>query len=594
MNTLKDQISNLLEICITNFIAQSEESKAILTLSDTIPEITQSTQPQFGHYQCNSSMRLAKKLKKNPREVAQAIVMQMNQHNSPMIDKVEIAGPGFINIWLKAEYLSQVLNAMLANDKLGVGLESPDLKQRIVIDFSSPNTAKEMHVGHLRSTIIGDSLSRILEFMGHDVLRLNHIGDWGTAFGMLIAYIKKHYTLADFNENTVTLSDLVTAYKKAKLEFDESPEFKKQAQQAVVALQGGDIEALELWKVICHISAIAYHEIYEILDIKIIDRGESYYNPVLESIVQELEAKDLVVLSEGAKCIYLDGYSNREGEPLPFMVQKGDGGYNYSTTDLAAIKQRVREEKADRIIYVVDAGQAMHFKMLFSVAQKADYVPETVRCEHVSFGVVLGSDGKKFKTRSGETVRLMDLLDMAVEKAQEILVEKQKNESDSQQLMMAKVLGINAIKYADLSCNRINDYVFSFDRMLQFEGNTAAFLMYSYVRINGIKRKIASTNGGALSDLSQVAIQLEHPSELALGIALCQFKETIERVAQDLYPHVLCEYLYQLAEKFNAFFRDCRVEGVLEQNQRLRLCELTAKVLKTGLQLLGLTVIERM
>lgn len=587
MNTLKYQITELFSKSIAEYLSESSE---LLSATDRVPDITQSTQSQFGHYQCNSAMRLAKKLKKSPREVAQAILDSLKKisQSTHLIDKIEIAGPGFINIWISPKYLAQILDQMALESRLGAGLTSPELRQKIVVDFSSPNTAKEMHVGHLRSTVIGDSLCRILEFMGHDVLRLNHIGDWGTAFGMLMAYIKNNFKLNDFNQNTVTLSDLVNYYKQSKMQFDADPEFKKQAQTEVVSLQQGDPQAIRLWTLICDISSKAYHKIYDLLDIKIIDRGESYYNPVLANIVQELESKGLVEISQGAKCVYVEGYTNREGEALPFMIQKADGGYNYSTTDLAALKQRVRDEKADRLIYVVDAGQAMHFKMLFSVAEKAGYYdPNKVRCEHVAFGVVLGPDGKKFKTRSGENIRLMDLLQTAIEKAKQILVEKRKIEV-SEQEQVAKSLGINAIKYADLSCNRINDYLFSFDRMLQFEGNTAAFLMYAYVRIKSIQRKISK------DILGSGGIQLDHPSELALGLILAQFSETLERVAQDLYPHVLCEYLYQVAERFNAFFRDCRVEGSEEQAQRLLLCDLTEKVLKTGLKLLGLSVIDRM
>lgn len=589
MKTLKFHLNALLT---SSFSQAFRESNDFLSESDRIPDLTQSTQSQFGHYQCNNAMRLAKKLGQKPRDIAQKIVTQLEQQGSTLISKVEIAGPGFINIWIDSAFLAQDLDTMLKDEKLGIALDS-QLKQKIVVDFSSPNTAKEMHVGHLRSTIIGDSLCRVLEFMGHDVLRLNHIGDWGTAFGMLIAYIKNNFNVKDLSIDSVELSDLVVWYKQSKLQFDNDPEFKKQAQECVVALQGGDPQALELWKLICHISSIAYHKIYDLLDIKITDRGESYYNPLLKGIVEELEEKGLVELSEGAKCVYLEGYTNREGEPLPFMVQKADGGYNYSTTDLAALKHRVIDEKADRLIYVVDAGQSMHLKMLFAASEKAGYYdPNKVSCEHVAFGVVLGADNKKFKTRSGETVRLMDLLQTAIDKAQAILVERQKNASLDQD-QIAQALGINAIKYADLSCNRINDYVFSFDRMLRFEGNTAAFLMYAYVRIAGIKRKIAD-NQGHISENVTANIHLEHPCELALGMSLRQFDETLERVAQELTPNTLCEYLYQVAEQFNAFFRDCRVEGVPEQAQRLLLCDLTAKVLKTGLTLLGLTVIDRM
>jgi len=629
MKTLKSQINTILAFnlkkAFSNLLVSDVQG---LSQTDLIPDLSQSTQPQFGHYQCNNAMRIAKKIKKAPREVANLIVESINQENlSNIIEKIEIAGPGFINIWISLDKIAQDLDEMLMSEKFGIHLEAFE-KQKIVVDFSSPNTAKEMHVGHLRSTIIGDSLCRILEYVGHDVLSSNHIGVWGTAFGMLIAYIQQFIKIDNLNSNTIELSDLVTWYKNSKIEFDTDVNFKKQAQEAVVKLQRGDPQVLQLWQLICHISSIAYHKIYDLLDIQIIDRGESYYNTLLAGLVAELENKGLIALSEGAKCIYLEGFTNREGEPLPFMVQKADGGYNYSTTDLAALKHRVLEEKADRLIYVVDAGQAVHLKMLFAAAQKAGYYdPAKVRCEHVAFGVVLGSDGKKFKTRSGETVRLIDLLETAIERARSILIERQKISSSRSSSSVsassisadnlenldnldnlnnlnnlieeiAHILGTNAVKYADLSCNRIHDYVFSLDRMLRFEGNTAAFLMYAYVRIASIKRKIAksaSLNSTVLDEqLKQSCIRLVHPSEIALGLALRQFPEIIECVVEDLYPNKLCEYLYGVAEHFNAFFRDCRVEGDTQQDQRLKLCELTAQILKTGLELLGLKLVERM
>ncbi len=579
MNTIKASIESIFQ----------QAYEACFEGVEVQAQITQSTSAKFGHYQCNSSMKLTKALGMPPREISAKVVEFLNKsEDAAMLEKVDIAGPGFINVWLKASYLESVLNVMDEQDGFGLKAQVPE---RIVIDFSSPNIAKEMHVGHLRSTIIGDSLARVFEFLGHDVLRLNHLGDWGTAFGMLIAYIKEE--VGDLDESKTDLTSLVSWYKASKKRFDEDEAFKKQSQLEVVALQSGDETNLKLWTMICSISERAYNEIYGLLDVSIEPRGESFYNDMLHQTVQKLEAKNLIETSDGAKCVYVDGFTNRDGEPLPLMVQKSDGGFNYASTDLAAVHHRVETEKASRIIYVTDLGQKSHFDMLFDVAKRADFFDDMVRCDHVGFGVVLGPDGKKFKTRSGETEKLIDLLNNAVVKAKTILVERQQEEADpmdeAQIAHVAKVLGIGAVKYADLSCNRTNDYVFSYDKMLKFEGNTAAFLLYSYVRICGIKRKI-----GEQIDVSNIDFELLEDAEKDLGLHLAQFSETLQSIAQDLYPNRLCEYLYTLAERFNAFFRDCRVQGSDKQSQRVRLCELTAKVMSQGLDLLGLHTIERM
>jgi arginyl-tRNA synthetase len=560
--------------------------KAFPTLEKNVDiEITRSTHARFGHYQCNSAMKLTKILKMPPRDISSNVLEALGEQ-SEIFEKYEIAGPGFINITLSKQYLTQSCQALTSDIQQATKVQNPI---KIAIDFSSPNTAKEMHVGHLRSTIIGDSLARLLEFQGHDVLRLNHIGDWGTAFGMLIARLKDEEV--KFDEKKADLSFLVSTYKEAKKLFDEDEDFKKQSQLEVVKLQSGDAETVRFWQLICEISRKAYQEIYNLLDIKITERGESFYNPFLADTINDLENKKLITLSDGAKCMFLDGFVNREGEPLPFMLQKSDGGYNYATTDMASIRHRIEDEKCNRLIYVTDVGQATHFAMLFKAAEKAGYLnPKKVRADHVPFGLVLGPDGKKFKTRSGDTEKLIDLLNTAVDKAYSILQERAKEkESGIDEIEMksiAKVLGINAVKYSDLSCNRTHDYAFSYDKMLRFEGNTAAFLMYSYVRIHGIKRKI--------SNAKEAKIDLQHESEIALGLHICQFAEILDSISNDLMPNRLCEYLFELAEKFNAFFRDCRVEGASEQNQRLALCELTADVLQQGLTILGLKTVTRM
>ncbi len=532
-------------------------------------EVTPATCEKFGHYQCNSAMKLAKVTKRKPREIAEALAKRLED---PMFSKIEVAGPGFINLTLDAIYMATKLTNMAHDPRLGIPL--PKTKQRIIVEFSSPNIAKEMHVGHLRSTIIGDAIARLFEFLGHDVVRLNHVGDWGTAFGMLIAYIREEVT----DGSEADLPRLMDWYRASKKKFDDDEAFKTRAREAVVALQGGDPSALKDWERICEISRQAFQKIYDTLDIQLEERGESFYNPELPMIVADLEKKGLITISGGAKCVFHEGFA------IPLMVQKSDGGYNYDTTDMAAILHRVREEKAARIIVVTDGGQSLHFDLIKKTAIAAGYYdPNKVRFDHVTFGVVLGEDGKKFKTRSGETVRLTELLDKAVEEAKRIL--KERGDSNDE---LAHILGIDAVKYADLSSNRISDYVFSFERMLRFEGNTAAFILYSFVRVNGIKRKVGKV------DLEDTKIDLKHASEVDLGLTLLRFSEILEKMEKDLFPHILTEYLYTLAQKFNNFFRDCRVEGVSEQNQRLLLCDCTARTMAQGLSILGLKTVDRM
>lgn len=551
-------------------------------------EVVQSSNEKFGHYQCNAAMKLAKELKSNPRKVAEAILEKLEK--DAIIEKVSIEGPGFINITLLPSFLAKLVKKILSDTHLGIEKKTKPLK--IIIDFSSPNTAKEMHVGHLRSTIIGDCLARVFEFLGDDVLRLNHIGDWGTSFGMLIAHLKQNHAEVLKENSSTDLEHLVIWYKEAKKRFDEEPIFKNEAQKEVVLLQKGDREALKAWKLICSISSKAYQTIYDLLDVKLTERGESFYNPMLADIVKDLEEKNLITISDGAKCLFVEGFQNRDGTELPLMVQKSDGGYNYDTTDMAAIYHRVVVEKADRIIYVVDQGQSTHFQMIFKAAEMAGYLdPSKVSVDHVGFGLVLGLDGKKFRTRSGETEKLIDLLNRAIETAKVILHERIPDLKEPLLTEEAKDLGLGAVKYADLSSHRISDYTFSYEKMLKFEGNTAAFIMYSYVRVNGIKRKVGVEIAPLIANSK---IELSHPSEIALGLYLAQFPETLNQVTKDLLPNRLTDYLYGLAEKFNAFFRDCQVAGSDQQNSRLLICEATGRTLKTGLKLLGINTLDRM
>lgn len=560
------------------------------TGEETEADIAPCNQEGFGHYQCNSALRLAKILQQNPRAVAQKIVDALEPADRQACSHIEIAGPGFINLTLSPSFLSSQLNAQLKDPHLGASL--PGKKQRIIVEFSSPNVAKELHVGHIRSTIIGDCIARLFEFLGQDVLRLNHIGDWGTQFGMLITYMADTCPAVLEGKEPTDLHMLMTWYKAAKKRFDAEPEFKKRSQLEVVRLQSEDPSAIKAWKLICDISRKGFAEIYKLLNASITERGESFYNPYLADTVKELEQKGLIEISGGAKCLFLDGFLNREGQPLPLMVQKSDGGYNYDTTDLAAIRHRIFTERADRIIIVTDIGQALHFQMIFAAAEKAGWLKSThPHLDHVGFGLVLGADGKKFKTRSGDTEKLIDLLTEAVDHARAIVTERLPTATPQEIEHLAHVLGIGAVKYSDLSSHRTKDYTFSYERMLRFEGNTAVFLLYSYVRIQGIKRKVGADMNKILS---QHTIQVEHPSEIALGLHLRRFPEILEALSRDLLPNRLTDYLYELAEKFNAFFRDCRVEGSPEENSRLILSELTARVLKQGLEILGLETVDRM
>jgi arginyl-tRNA synthetase len=562
----------------------------------TDPILVPASNPKFGDYQANVALSLSKKLGQQPRAIASAIVEKLDV--SEICEQTEIAGPGFINLKLKTAYLEAQLKGIYADSRLGV----PKAKtpQKEIVDFSSPNIAKEMHVGHLRSTIIGDSIARILEFRGHDVLRLNHVGDWGTQFGMLIAYLREVYPEALTTANALEIGDLVSFYRKAKQRFDADEAFQETARQEVVRLQAGAEDTLHAWKLLCEQSRQEFQVIYDLLNIHLNERGESFYNSLLPRVVEDLEKSGLLVENQGAKVVFLEGFTNREGEPLPLIVQKSDGGYNYATTDLAALRYRIQQDKAKRIIYVTDAGQSNHFAQFFQVARKAEWISNDVELVHIPFGLVLGEDGKKFKTRSGDTVRLRDLLDEAVIRARADLEARLEadNRSESAEFIdnVAQVMGISAVKYADLSQNRTSNYIFSYDKMLDLKGNTAPYMLYAYARIRGISRK-GGINFEELGDNAKVV--LEHETEFTLAKYLLQFDEVISTVEQDLLPNRLCDYLYDLSKKFNVFYDRNHGVRVLDAEEpqrtsRLVLCNLTARTLKLGLSLLGIQVLERM
>jgi len=559
----------------------------------TDPMLAPTSNPKFGDYQSNAPMALAKRLGKAPRAIAEELIQQLDV--SEFCLPPAIAGAGFINFTLKPEYLEARLSAFQVDDRLGV--EAVKKPKRTIVDFSSPNIAKEMHVGHLRSTIIGDCIARILEFQGHDVLRLNHVGDWGTQFGMLITYLREVCPEALTTADALDLGDLVAFYKKAKQRFDEDPQFQEQSRQEVVQLQSGSKETLRAWNLLCEQSRKEFQVIYNLLDICITERGESFYNSLLGSVVEDLEKAGLLVEDHGAKCVFLDGFQNREGQPLPLIIQKSDGGYNYATTDLAAIRYRIREDHAKRLIYVTDAGQANHFAQVFQVARRAEWIPEDITIEHVQFGLVQGEDGKKLKTRSGDTIRLRDLLDEAVDRAradlESRLKEEERHETEEFIANASQIVGVSAVKYADLSQNRTSNYIFSYDKMLALQGNTAPYMLYAYVRVQGISRKgnIDFQNLG-----SEATILLREDAELTLAKHLLQLEDTLDAVSQDLLPNRLCQYLFELSQKFNQFYDRCPVLQAEEpaRTSRLMLCDLTARTLKLGLSLLGIQVLERM
>jgi arginyl-tRNA synthetase len=562
-------------------------------LADADPVLVPASKPEFGDFQANGAMALAKRLKTKPRAIAEQLVAHLKVDD--LCEPPEIAGPGFINLRLKTAYLEAQLQALQGDDRLGVApAKTP---QKAIVDFSSPNIAKEMHVGHLRSTIIGDSIARVLEFMGHDVLRLNHVGDWGTQFGMLITHLQEACPTALEDGTTVDIGDLVAFYKQAKHRFDEDEDFKGRSRDAVVALQSGDATARTAWQVLCDQSRQAFQKIYDRLDIRLTERGESFYNPLLPSVVADLAQQGLLVEDQGAQVVFLDGFTNKAGDRLPLIVQKSDGGFNYATTDLAAIRYRTQQDGAERVLYVVDAGQANHFAQVFQVAAKAGWVPDGTELAHVPFGVVQGEDGKKFKTRSGETVRLQDLLDEAVKRARADLETRiqseERQETDAFIAEVAETVGIGAVKYADLSQNRTSNYIFSYDKMLALQGNTAPYLLYAYVRVQGISRK-GGIDFKALG--ADAAIHLADASEFALAKHILQLDEVVHEVAQDLLPNRLCQYLFELSQKFNQFYDRCSVLQAAEpqRTSRLLLCDLTARTLKLGLSLLGIQVLERM
>jgi arginyl-tRNA synthetase len=556
--------------------------------ADCEPQVRQSAKVQFGDYQANGVMAVAKKLGMPPRQLAEQVLTHLDL--TGIASKTEIAGPGFINIFLEPAFLASSVDAALKSDRLGV---TQPKAQTIVIDYSAPNVAKEMHVGHLRSTIIGDASVRTNEFLGHKVIRANHVGDWGTQFGMLIAYLEKQQ---QENAGEMALADLEGFYREAKKHYDEDEAFAERARSYVVKLQGGDPYFLEMWRKLVDITMSQNQLTYNRLNVTLTRddvMGESLYNPMLPGIVADLKAKGLAVESEGATVVFLDEYKNKEGEPMGVIIQKKDGGYLYTTTDIACAKYRYETLHADRVLYYIDSRQHQHLMQAWTIVRKAGYVPDSVPLEHHMFGMMLGKDGKPFKTRAGGTVKLSDLLDEALERARRLVAEKNPDMPADELEKLANAVGIGAVKYADLSKNRTTDYIFDWDNMLAFEGNTAPYMQYAYTRVLSVFRKADIDE----SVLANAAVTITEDREAQLAARLLQFEETLTVVARDGTPHVMCAYLYDLAGLFSGFYEHCPIlsaESEAVRNSRLKLAQLTAKTLKLGLDTLGIETVDRM
>ncbi|GFM80813.1 arginine--tRNA ligase [Pseudomonas cichorii] len=578
---MKDTIRQLIQQALTRLVTEGVLPEG---LTPAI-QVENARDKTHGDFASNIAMMLAKPAGMKPRDLAEKLIAALPADEQ--VSKVEIAGPGFLNFFQNTQALAARLDAALADPQLSVRKASAS--QRVVVDLSAPNLAKEMHVGHLRSTIIGDGVANVLEFLGDTVIRQNHVGDWGTQFGMLLAYLQEKPATSD------ELSDLENFYRAAKQRFDESEEFAERARGLVVKLQAGDADCLALWNRFNEISLSHCQKTYERLNVKLTPadvKGESAYNDDLANVVSDLKASGLLVESNGAQCVFLEEFRTAEDTPLPVIVQKAGGGYLYATTDLAAIRYRSKILKADRVLYFVDQRQALHFQQVFEVARRAGFVHDGMQLEHMGFGTMNGADGRPFKTRDGGTVKLIDLLDEAEERAYTLVKEKNPEVAESELRTIAKAVGISAVKYADLSKHRTSDYSFNFDQMLSFEGNTAPYLLYAYTRVSGVFRKL-----GTPFDATQGQIVLQAPQEQELAARLAQFTETLNNVAEKGTPHVLCAYLYDLAGLFSSFYENCPILGAEnpdQQQSRLRLAALTGRTLKQGLDLLGLETLERM
>ena len=581
---------------LTSRLQSAMESALGAEFRHADPVLRPSANPQFGDYQANAAMALAKKLGAKPRDVAQKIVDALDVLD--VCSNVEIAGPGFINLTLRNEALAEAARDLLADDRLGVPQADPP--QRVIVDYSAPNVAKEMHVGHLRSTIIGDALARVFTFAGHDVIRQNHIGDWGTPFGMLIEH------LLDIGEeeavHELSVGDLTSFYQQARQKFDDEDDasFKERARQRVVLLQAGDEQTLRLWRLLFDASKDYFNAVYARLHVLLTDddiAAESFYNPWLAEVADELEARGLARIDDGALCAFPEGFKNRDGDPMALMIRKSDGGFGYQATDLAAVRYRATTLQADRIIYVVGAPQGQHLAMVHETAREAGWIGGSSgrTAEHVAFGSILGDDRKMYKTRSGDSVKLSELLDEAVERAAAKVRDSNPDLPADEQARVAQLVGIGAVKYADLANDRVKDYVFDWDRMLAFEGNTGPYLQYAHARIRSIVRRSevdpAQLGGG------DVSVVIGEPAERALALQLLGLPEVVTSVIDTLQPHRLATYAFEVAQAFTSFYEQCpvlRAPDEATRTSRLALCELTARTIATSLNLLGIEAPDRM
>ncbi|MDQ2163404.1 MULTISPECIES: arginine--tRNA ligase [Vibrio] len=551
--------------------------------------VRQSAKAQFGDYQANGIMGVAKQLSTNPREFAQKVLDVLDLDG--IASKTEIAGPGFINIFLSEAFLAKQADIALADEHLGVTKEA---QKTIVADYSAPNVAKEMHVGHLRSTIIGDAVVRTLEFLGHKVIRANHIGDWGTQFGMLIANLERVQQESG-NEVSMELSDLEAFYRESKKLYDEDEVFAAKARNYVVKLQSGDEFCAQMWKKLVDITMIQNQRNYDRLNVSLTRddvMGESMYNDMLPGIVADLKEKGLAQEDDGAQVVFLEEYKNKDGEPMGVIIQKRDGGFLYTTTDIACAKYRYETLGADRVLYFIDSRQHQHLMQAWTIVRKAGYVPDEVTLEHHAFGMMLGKDGRPFKTRAGGTVRLADLLDEAQERAAKLIESKNPDLDAAEKANIANTVAMAAVKYADLSKHRTTDYVFDWDNMLAFEGNTAPYMQYAYTRVASIFAK-----AGVSMDNLTGEIKVTQEKEKALIAKLLQFEEAVQAVAREGQPHIMCSYLFELAGQFSSFYEACPIlvaEDESVKQSRLKLAALTAKTIKQGLSLLGIDTLERM
>ena len=570
-------------------ISRFKEALTELNAADAPVPIARSARPEFGEYQFNGAMALAKRLKQKPRDIADKIVERVKLDD--VADKLEVAGPGFINIHLSDRWLANQCELAIHDPRLGVAKQP---KQNVVVDYSSPNLAKEMHVGHLRTTIIGDSVVKLLEFLGHNVIRQNHMGDWGTQFGMLLAHL--HDKLQNNQMAETALSDLEDFYREAKIRFDQEADFADRAREFVVKLQGGDKACLALWEQFIDVSITHSEEVYEKLNVSLTRdhiMGESAYNHDLAQVVSDLKEKGIAVEDQGAQVVFIEELADKEGNPAVYIVQKSGGGYLYATTDLAAMRYRSGKLNADRTLILTDARQALHFRQTEIVGRKAGFMAPEQSYEHCPFGMMLGSDGRPFKTRTGGTVKLVELLDEAVERARNLIAQRDNELTEQELAEVGRKVGIGAVKYADLSKNRTTDYVFNWDTMLSFEGNTAPYLQYAFTRVKSIFRKA----GVSLADLP-IDISLNEKQEHVLAVQLLQFEETINVVGRDVTPHVMCAYLYDLASSFMSFYEACPILRddipVQVRQSRLALAALVSNTMALGLSLLGIETLEKM